>query len=444
MVNKAASKATSMITRQYKFVEYFSAVKYLESLGNIGAGYQKTDLSAHSHPEMFLERMQDFLDLLGNPEKSFKYIHITGTAGKGSVATAVHFELVKAGKKSGLFTSPFTVSTIEKIQVGDKYIDPVVFAKLTDSIKPVVDRMLLSGRHGAPSYFEMMLAIALMYFNKEKCEYVVLEVGLGGSYDATNIIRKPTITAITNISLDHTNILGSTRECIAKDKAGIIKKGSEFFTTENDQKILKIFEEKCMGTGAKYHSINVHSVDYDVRNRLLVGSICQSLGIVNVAEEVGPLPSMPARFEIVERSPLVIIDGAHNPSKISSTIVNLRKLKYRSLDLVVAVSADKDWKEMLKLIAPFARRIFATRFSVPGRVSVNPKELFIEAKLVASKGCKVELFADPVMAFDIARRTMNKSDVLLVAGSFYLAGDIRALYCPESQILKNRDSKLHI
>ncbi len=423
-----------------KFAGYYRAVRYLESLGNIAGGYQKTALKSHPQPEMYLERMQDFLDLLGNPERGFKYIHITGTAGKGSVANIVHNQLVKARKRVGLFTSPFTVSTIEKIQVGDKYIDPLVFADITEVIKPTIDEMIRSSRHGSPSYFEMMLAIALLYFKKEKCEYVVLEVGLGGRYDATNIIKDPLVTVITNISLDHTQILGSRTSDIAFDKAGIIKKGSQFFTTESDGRILKIFETACLNVGAEFHSIPVAGLDYDARNRILAGHICECLGIVRSAREISKSPSLPARFEIMEKQPLVIIDGAHNPSKLESTIDNLSKLKYNKLLLVIAISADKDWKMMLRMIAPLADRIYITRFNISGRQSVDPDLLLKKTEKFATSSCSLYLYSDPVQAFHEARKATSSDGALLVVGSFYLAGEIRSLYCPESKILRKRNS----
>ncbi|MDE2172706.1 MAG: hypothetical protein KGJ33_02070 [Patescibacteria group bacterium] len=428
-------------THSQKYARYYAAVRYLETLGNIAGGYQKTNLKSHPRPEMFLERMQDFLDLLGNPEKGFKYVHITGTAGKGSVASLVQAQLVKAGKKVGIFTSPFTVSTIEKIQVGSEYIDPLVFADLTEKLKPHIDEEILHGRHGAPSYFEMMFAVALLYFKKEKCEYVVLEVGLGGRYDATNIIQGPLITAITNIGLDHTHILGTRRIDIAKDKAGIIKKGSTFFTSEEDPKILHIFENQCREVGAEYHSLKVKGLDYDSRNHLLAGSICISLGIIQHANDMKENIKLPARFETVRKRPLVIIDGAHNPSKIESTVYNLSQLEYRNLILVIAVSADKDWKSMMKIIAPKAHQIYVTRFSVPGRQAVDPKLLFQEAKKYAG-GRSAHLFSDPFQAYKNALKDLAPTDVLLVTGSFYLAGDIRSLYCSEEKILENRNSRL--
>jgi dihydrofolate synthase/folylpolyglutamate synthase len=384
--------------------------------------------------------MQDLLDLLGNPEKGFEYIHITGTAGKGSVATAVQRELVKAGKYSGLFTSPFTVSTIEKIQVGNRYIDPLIFADITESLKPKIDKMAREGRNGPPSYFEMIFAIALLYFQREKCEYVVLEVGLGGSYDATNIIMKPLITAITNIGLDHTNILGPERSDIAKDKAGIIKKDSQFFTTEEDPKILETFKGVCDRVGAGYHSIEVKGLDYDDRNRKLVGHICADLGIIDSPQKIRSLLSLPARFEIVEKKPLVIIDGAHNPSKLESTIYNLKELKYKRLVLVIAISVDKDWQLMIRMIAPLANEIVLTSFNIMGRLSVEPSRLLKESRKFAAEHCLISSDQDPVVAYENARKKLRQEDALLIVGSFYLAGYIRALYCPESQILNNRNS----
>ncbi|MEK7095217.1 MAG: Mur ligase family protein [Patescibacteria group bacterium] len=421
-----------------KYSKYYKAVHYLESLNNIAGSYQKANLTAHPHPEMYLERMQDFLDRIGNPEKSFKYIHITGTSGKGSVSSLIHSALVKNKKKAGLFTSPFVTSTIEKIVVGNKYIDPTVFADLVEYLKPHIDTSTVSDRHGMPSYFELILAIALLYFKKEKCEYVVLEVGLGGRYDATNIIKNPLVTAITNISLDHTQVLGNTTEKIAYDKAGIIKKGSHFFTTEEDGVLLSIFKNECSKVGAIYNALNVAGLDYIEKNKLLANTICKYL---NIGEVSKPSP-LPARFEIVEKNPLVIIDGAHNVSKIETTIQNLEKLSYNKLSVVISISSDKNWQSIMDMLLSKVDTLYVTKFSNTVRQCVNPKLIVDYAK---SKGFSLEriyLHNDPIQAFNKARKNMGKKDALLVVGSFYLAGDIRALYCPEEQILKQRSSKI--
>ena len=430
---------------------YYAAIRYLEGLGTGDSDYRKANLLKAAHPEVFLFRMQGLLNRIGNPERGFKYVHITGTAGKGSVSSMVHAMLVKNGKKAGVFTSPFTVSTIEKIQVGSKYIDPDSLADIVDAVKPAIDRAAESSRYGTPSYFETMLAIALVYFKQQKCEYVVLEVGLGGRYDATNIIKKPLITAITNISLDHTNVLGSTYEKIATDKSGIIKKGSHFYTTEDRLGLLKIFRLACESVGAGFNSLPVKKLDYEQRNRLLAGTICEQLGLIKNVDEVVPA-FLPARFEIIERKPLVIIDGAHNPSKIDSTIYNLARLKqtneYRKLTAVVAISADKDWKSMLDRLISISDRLYITTFSIPGRQCVSPRILAAYAKERAGlnrravKPAHVCLKIDPIQAFNEAKAHLTSKDALIVTGSFYLTGMIRALYCPEWKILKQRTSAI--
>jgi dihydrofolate synthase/folylpolyglutamate synthase len=286
-----------------------------------------------------------------------------------------------------------------------------------------------------------MLAIALTYFRREKCEYVVLEVGLGGRYDATNIIKDPLVTAITNIDLDHTAVLGPRLEDIASDKAGIIKKSSRFFTTEERPELIEIFKETCTMVGAEFNALPVNESDYQKRNRSLVGSICRAIGIIRDEKELGLSPALPARFEIVEKSPTVIIDGAHNPSKISSTIFNLNKIKYKKLVAVVAISADKDWSKMLELLMPQVRKIYFTRFTSQIRQCVSPKELALKARQLAPK-CQVEVRTDPFQAFNEAKKDMMVGDALLVTGSFYLAGDIRKIYCPEERILENRSTKI--
>jgi dihydrofolate synthase/folylpolyglutamate synthase len=425
-----------------KFHAYYRAIRYLESLGNITGGYQKTNLKSHPRPEMFLERMQSFLDRLGNPEKGFKYIHITGTAGKGSVATLVHMELVRAGKRAGIFTSPFAVSTIEKIQVGTKYIDPYIFAKLTETLKPHIDAEILCGRYGTPSYFEMIFAISLLYFKLKKCEYVVLEVGLGGRFDATNIIMYPMVTAITNIGLDHTNILGKTVSDIAKDKSGIIKKGSIFFSSEENKRILQIFRHQCSTVGAEFRPLIVKGLSPDQRNHLLAGSICTYLGVIKDVKELKGNTELPARFEMVEKHPMIIIDGAHNPSKIESVVGKLNQLKYRNISLIFAVSADKDWKSMMKILVPHVHHIYVTRFNIPGRQAVDPKLLYQEARKYLDMD-SICLFSDPIEAYRSAKKIIHTSDVLLITGSFYLAGEIRSLFCSEEQILKNRNSHIN-
>ncbi len=382
------------------FEKYYNAVKYLEGLSNIdGRDYMQD----RKDPSIYIKRMQWFLDLLENPEKDFKYIHITGTAGKGTVASMIQQALVKQGRKAGLFTSPFVTTSIEKIQVGDLYIDPLEFAQIVEEMKPKIDEAFAKCPWGGPSYFERFLAIALLYFQKQKCEWVVLEVGCGGRYDATNVIPAPVMSAITNVDYDHMHILGKTLTKIAWDKSGIIKKGSVFFTTETRPRLREIMKQECMKHGAEFNYVQGG-------NRELV----EAMGFT--AEEV----KLPARFEIIQTKPLVIIDGAHNRAKMRHTAKSLKSLKFNKLHIVVALAANKD-KNILDVIK--ADYVYPTRFQNPERKAMN-----------------LGGYTDPHQALDAALRQATSDDVVLITGSFYLAGELRTRWFSEEKILVHRSA----
>jgi len=239
-----------------KFYQYYKAVAYLESLPQF--------FGKVKNPSFNMRRIRCFLDLLGKPDKNMQVIHITGTAGKGSVAHMVHDSIVNSGKRSGLFTSPYSTTQIEEIQVDNLYIDPTRFASIIESIKEPIEEMKKSV-FGTPSIFEVIFAAALLYFKEKDVEWVVLEVGLGGKFDATNIFPKPKITAITNIGLDHTEILGRTLDDVARDKAGIIKKGSAFFTTETSLALQKYFQSVCKEVKAFCNILEVTDLNFDER-----------------------------------------------------------------------------------------------------------------------------------------------------------------------------------
>jgi dihydrofolate synthase / folylpolyglutamate synthase len=416
------------------YQRYYDAIAFLEKIGMTSVPYEKSNLRQVNDPSRFLQRMQDFLDRIGNPEKGFKYVHITGTSGKGSVSNLVHFNLVSAGKKAGLFTSPFVTTTIEKIQVGRNYIDPIEFADIVDELKPHL---------GSASYFEIIFAIALTYFQKKRCEYAVIEVGLGGRYDATNVIPDPLITAITNIGLDHMQILGPTVRHIATDKSGIIKKASVFVTGEQRPALRELFQRVCRNVGAAKCILLPKSASTDASNRALAARILKELGIIRNVSEIKPSPKLPARFETMSEKPLIVVDGAHNPAKMESTVSNIRARKYRNLVCVATFSADKDWKDMIRQLAHVTDVIYLTSFSVANRKSADPQ---IVAAYIATSTLKqlrrlyVHVIPDATAAYLAARESVKASDALLVTGSFYLAGIVRALFVPEKTILKKRIS----
>lgn len=315
------------------FERYQSAINFLEGLSNLPLNGDY--MIKQRNLGVYLKRMRYFLGLIGNPDRGMKYIHITGTSGKGTVTNTVHEILKVSGKNVGSFTSPFVTTSIEKIKVKDSYIGPDELVDIVEYLKPFIDKAYLEGPYGRPSYFEIFLAIALIYFKQQKCEWVVLEVGCGGRYDATNVIEKPIVTAITMIDYDHTHLLGKTLKKIAHDKAGIIKKGSMFFTAEQRPALIKIFDAICKDNKVKLNQIPQQE-NYREYNRALASAITRSVGVSEQDIKKGiEIARLQCRFEIIQKMPLVILDGAHNRSKIRSTIVNLENLKFKKLHLLL-------------------------------------------------------------------------------------------------------------
>jgi len=419
---------------------YHEAVRYVESFSNTSLrnnfGIDKKD------PSFFLNRTHYFLDLLNNPEKGFSYIHITGTAGKGTVSHMLQEVLVASGKRTGLFTSPYVTTTIEKIRVDDLYIDPQEFINLVEYLKPFILKAQ-KGPFGVPSAFELFFTIALLHFKKQRCEWIVLEVGLGGRYDATNIITNPIVTAITNIDYDHTEILGNTLREIATDKAGIIKPGSCFFTSEQRPALLNIFEGICKKMNVDFHAVRGQS-DYSSYNRELVKAIAKSIGISDECVVRGiQSTKLPCRFEMIQEKPTVILDGAHNRAKIRSTISNIKKLSFRKLYLIVAIAdSKKDHQAILEplLSMPYPMHVVFTQVKMNERTSVAASFLLSLSKKFKRKDTILELIEEAHDALSYVLKIAVENDVVVVTGSFFLAGELRKRWFSEEWILKHQKS----
>ena len=247
------------------------------------------------------------------------------------------------------------------------------------------------------------------------------------------------MTAITNIDYDHTKVLGKTLGLIAHDKAGIIKSGSVFFTTEQRPGIIKIFQKICAGKKVKMLQLP-HRDNYQEYNRSLASAIVKHIGVDDAFVARGMEKThLQCRFEIMQKNPLVIIDGAHNKSKIRSTITNLRKLRYSKLHMIVAVAENKDHSAILKQIISLADKLYFTRFQTKERKCAHPKELLQKSEKYFKKGVKTKIFLDPIMALEKALDEAAKDDLILVAGSFFLAGEMRKKWFPEEKILQNRN-----
>ena len=398
-------------------------------------------MNDRSSPQIYLDRMEYFLEALGHPEKGFQYIHVTGTAGKGTVTTMLHNMLHADGKRVGSYTSPFVTTSIEKVRVDDLYIAPNEFADIVDELKPVIDDMYLNSPFGKPSYFEIFLAIALRYFQKQHCEWVVLEVGAGGRYDATNFIVNPVATVITNIDYDHTQLLGKTLKKIARDKAGIIKPGSLFFTAEQRPALVKMFRDACMEKGATFHRVS-HRESFQEYNESLVHDVGRGLGIdESIVQKAITSAHLQCRFEVIQQSPLVVLDGAHNRIKIQSTIEHLREHTFKKLFLIIGIADNKDHLAMLEQIIPLADTVLFTRFQLGSRPCASPKKLAeLSAKYMKADATS-HILLDPMGALHVAMNAADPEDGILVTGSFFLAGDLRQHWVSEETILHNRRSR---
>ncbi len=398
-----------------------------------------------------LERIRALCNLLGNPQKKLKVIHVAGTNGKGSTSTMISNILRKSGYNTGLFISPYVTDFRERIQYNGNMIDKYDLAECIEKVKTAIDVLNETGIQ--PTEFEAITAAAFIYFEMKKCDFVVLEVGLGGRLDSTNVIEAPYTTVLTSISLDHTAILGDTIEEIATEKCGIIKFGAETvlypFQDEkvfpivekickekcNDLRIpdvnkLRIIEEKLEGTLADYDGIEfllplagMHMIYNACTAIEAVRSLSRlAIDISDSAIKEGIAASvMPGRMELIKKRPVIILDGGHNEGCAKALSDFIKKhLGGKRIIMVCSMMADKDYLSYLSIVAPFADVFISTRVDMLRALQSS------ELMLNASEYCKnCHDIPMPLKAVTAARNIMQDDDALIVCGSFYLAGDIR-------------------
>ncbi|PLX28472.1 hypothetical protein C0581_02205, partial [Candidatus Parcubacteria bacterium] len=304
------------------------AYNWLLSLSNMP---RKEYMSDPRKCGWYLKRLQFFLDILGNPEKKIPhYIHVTGTSGKGSTVSFLHSILHASGKKVGSTYSPHPTSITERWRIGNAYMTKREFVELIEYIKPKLDEYIRTTPYDMLSFFELTEAIGFVYFVKKKIQWCVLEVACGGRYDASNIIPHKDIAGITNIGLDHVGIIGNNKLEIAHEKAGIIKTNCTVFTSEKNKKIHNIIEAECKkkkvslythsSRSEKIFDLNVLG-KHQIKNAELCFDIAKYLHISKKDIQTGLKNAhQPLRMEIVSQIPMIILDGAHNPDKIKSTV----------------------------------------------------------------------------------------------------------------------------
>jgi dihydrofolate synthase / folylpolyglutamate synthase len=395
-----------------------------------------------------LKAITRLLSHLENPQDSFKTILIAGTNGKGSTATMTSSILNRAGYKVGLYTSPHLVDVRERIVVNGKKIPLKEFNRTIAYVKNKMEQPV--------TYFEFLTAVAFEYFKNEKVDIAVLEVGLGGRLDATNIC-KPLVSIITNIDFDHTAYLGNTLESITHEKAGIIKRNGICVTAAKQKKVLEILEGVCQRRRAKlyclgrdikinkqkdgliaYKGLHRHmkNLTIPLRGDHQLSNAALALAAIEFCEKKGfhvddkairaglENTRWEARLEILQNRPLFILDGAHNSAGIDVLCRSLEKdFSYRRLILIFGSLADKDYRRMLQKIAPLASIIILTQIKTGRAVPVND---MMEA--VKKLGYKAIITQNVNQAIEQARAVAGEQDLICATGSFYLAGEVKQAF----------------
>lgn len=431
-------------------MKYEEAMKYITEVGNFGSNYG-------------LERTYKLLEHLGNPERDLKLIHIAGTNGKGSTTSMITEILMGEGYKVGMYTSPFIEEFEERIQINRNNIPKESLAILMDEIKVAVDKVIEAG-YNHPTEFEIITVLMLLYFKKENIDFGVIEVGLGGTLDSTNVI-KPIIQVITSISFDHTNLLGNTLEKIAREKSGIIKKGIPTVIYPQQEEVLKVIKNKCFEMDSELYIANNENlkfkniVNLDKPYQLLkynneIDILLPLLGehqiinlsvamqaievlnnkniidisIANIVKSIKNV-SWKGRLEVLSNNPYVVIDGAHNIQGIKTLSRNIKKyFKYENLYLILGILADKDVEEMIKIITPMAKKVYSvTPNSIRGELAESLKDEVSKF----NKNCKA--FDKYEEAYLEALNDASEKDLILASGSLYMIGDMRKIIRKISQ-----------
>jgi len=429
---------------------FSAAVQYLDSFLN----YE--NLPTYDYEALKLERIKGLCSRLGNPHLGLKCIHIAGTKGKGSTAAMIFSILKKSGYKVGLYTSPHLVSFRERIRINDELISEEAICSLLDKIKPAID-VIDKKSDMYPTFFEVYTALAFCYFKEANCDLCVLEVGLGGRLDATNIIENPLCCAITPISYEHTDKLGATLEQIASEKAGIIKENSICVSSVQQTEAMSVIRNRCLEKRCKLYelgkdirytpkavdgprqlfSVSGMSGEYPNLELGLLGEhqcmnaaaaigVLESLriyGIIIGPEEIREgLPDIewPGRLQLISERPQIIVDGAQNRASAFALKKAVKKLfKYNKLILILGVSQDKDIKGICDELVPISDEVILTKATLSRAKEPAMLKEFVNKSAKVTNGVKE--------AFGIARDSAAPSDLILVAGSLYIVGEVMQL-----------------
>ncbi|MBQ5838049.1 MAG: bifunctional folylpolyglutamate synthase/dihydrofolate synthase [Clostridia bacterium] len=416
-------------------MNYNEALEYIHSVEWLG-----------SRPG--LSRTEELLEKLGNPEKDMKFVHVAGTNGKGSTCSMCESVLRAAGYKVGLYTSPYIVRFNERMCINGEPISDSELAELVEIIKPIADNM-----SDKPTEFEIITALAFLYYKRHACDIVVLEVGMGGRLDSTNVIDSPVASVITGVAIDHVSVLGSTVAEIAKEKAGIIKQNRPVIYGGRDDVAFEVIRGKakdCKSEIARTEvgaiSVKAMSVEGTVFDygelkdvKLSLCGSYQPENAITVIETVRVLnregfeisesalreglksAKWRARFELLGKEPTVIFDGSHNMQGVKAAAESIKRFfGNEKVLLLMGVLADKEWKAMLDELLPLAERMYCVTPNSPRALDSEILAKECNARSVTANA--FDSIDDGVKKAYNDAKTQNVPLVML--GSLYMYGDV--------------------
>lgn len=402
-----------------------------------------------------LDSISRLLDLMGDPHKKLKYVHVAGTNGKGSTAAYISSILTSSGYRTGTFTSPYIQRFTERIKINGAEISQHDLADIIGYVKSKIDIMTSRGMDH-PTEFEIITAAAFEYFCRENCDIVVLEVGLGGRFDSTNVIEKPEVCVITTISLDHTDRLGGTLAEIAYQKAGIIKSECDTVLYPQKAEAERVFEEVCSAQSSVIHKADMSSLvlksysldgqvfdykvykdlktkllgDHQLRNAAVAIDACELLRNKGFNIDCNAVKNgifrteWPGRLEVINREPVVIIDGAHNLEGGQSLNEALeRYFKNKKLIFIVGFLRDKDYHQIMAMLAKKAQSIIT--------VTPNNERAVPSSELAAILKSYSDNVSDGITiknGLKIAMESIDGDSVICAFGSLYMIGELREIF----------------
>lgn len=451
---------------------YEQAFAYLEK----GIDYEKTRAWQYNGQWLKVERVVRLLEAMGNPHRRYNVIHVAGTKGKGSTAGAAAHLLTCSGHKTGLVTSPHLVTARERVRIDGRLIPETDFAAIVESMRPYIDerrRAEEAGTHRAPTYFEMLTALSFEYFAREKVDWAVVEVGLGGRLDSTNVVS-PACCVVTAIGLDHTDKLGATPDLIAGEKAGIFKPGVpvligrqrypealEVLRSRADERRcprtevgidLRITNKVALSAPADraearvgwrfsletpshtWHNLYTPLLGEHQLDNLAAAIGSTELALARAGEEFDPeaVPraidgfQVNGRLEVVQRRPAVVLDVAHTVESVQALLDALdAHFPGRPVHMVFGCSRDKNLEGMMAILGGRCRTLIATEAKLPRALAA---EEVARAAREGSAAGQVETVGDSVAAMDRAMQIAQPADVVCAAGSFFTTGEIRAAW----------------